>query len=97
MKHIKQVFIIVCTILFIGCTSTPNKDNGDKNSTPSGDYSAGNSDSANVRDTLSPAKPKGMDTTGEQTGRMNNPAQGSSHPKDNADSSQSHKNLPAKK
>jgi hypothetical protein len=80
MKHIKQVFIIVCTILFIRCTSTPNKDNGNKNSTPSGDYSAGNSDSANLHDTLNPAKPNGMDTTGEQTGRMNNPSKGSSQP-----------------
>lgn len=97
MKHIKHVLLIVCTILFIACTSTPNKDNGDKNSTPSGNYSAGNSDSANMHDTIHPAKPNGMDTTGEQTGRMNNPAQGSSQPKNNAGSGQSHKNAPAKK
>ncbi|MGN6533865.1 MAG: hypothetical protein ACTHK0_19140 [Ginsengibacter sp.] len=77
MKQIKQLLFIGCTILFFACTSTPNQDKGDKNSTPSGDYSAGNSDSANVRDTLHPVKPNGVDTTGEQTGRMNNPSKGS--------------------
>ncbi len=94
MKHL---LIILCSILFIGCTSTPNKDNGDKNSTPSGDYSAGNSDSANLRDTLHPAKPNGMDTTGEQTGRMNNPAKGNSQAKSTPQSSQSQKSNPQKK
>lgn len=97
MKHIKRLFVLVCSILVIGCTSTPNRNNGDKNSTPSGDYSAGNADSANVHDTLNPVKPNGMDTTGEQTGRMNNPAKGSSRPKGNTDSGHSHNNPPAKK
>jgi hypothetical protein len=83
MKQIKNLIIITFTIFFVACTSTPNKDKGDKNSTPSGDYSAGNSDSTNLHDTLNPAKPNGMDTTGEQTGRMNNPSKGSSQPQKN--------------
>jgi|GEM_PF-1577573 hypothetical protein len=97
MKHIKHALIIVCSMMLFACTSTPNKDNGDKNSTPSGDYSAGNSDSANLHDTLHPVKPNGMDTTGEQTGRMNNPAKGSSQAATTPASNQPKKSTPAKK
>jgi hypothetical protein len=97
MKHIKQALIIFCSMVLLACTSTPNKDNGDKNSTPSGDYSAGNSDSANLHDTLHPVHPNGMDTTGEQTGRMNNPAKGSSQAATTPASNQPKKSTPAKK
>lgn len=97
MKHIKQTLLIICSMAIFACTSTPNKDNGDKNSTPSGDYSAGNSDSANLHDTLHPVKPNGMDTTGEQTGRMNNPAKGSSQAATTPANNQSKKSSPAKK
>jgi hypothetical protein len=97
MKHMKHVLIGVCSLLLFACTSTPNKNNSDKNSTPSGDYSAGNSDSANLHDTLHPVKPNGMDTTGEQTGRMNNPAKGSSQATSTPATSHAQKSTPPKK
>lgn len=91
MKHIKHtIFIGTMILLFASCSSNPNQDKGNPNSTSSGSNAAGNSGSANLNDTIHPAQPNGMDTTGEQTGRMNNPASGSSMPKTN-DSNQAKK------
>lgn len=81
MKRIKNFLVIASAVCMVACTSNTNQDKSMKNTTPSGDYSAGNSDSANFHDTIHPSQPNGMDTTGEQTGRMNNPASGQSQPK----------------
>jgi len=80
---IKQTLLIASTVfVFAACTNgNPNDHNDMSNSTSSGSYSAGNTDSTNGTDTLAPVQPNGMDTTGEQTGRMNNTASGASQPK----------------
>ena len=71
--------------LFSSCSSDTT-DKGPGNNTTSGSYVTESSDSTNILDTVRPAQPNGMDTTGEQTGRMNNTASGNSQPKN--DSSQ---------
>ena len=79
MKYIKNIAVFVLSVFFfVSCNSDPI----DKthNNTSSGSYAAGNSDSTNLNDTLHPAQPNGMDTSGEQTGRMNNTASGASRP-----------------
>jgi len=74
--------IAIMILFFAACNSDPI----DKthNNTSSGSYAAGNSDSTNLNDTLHPAQPNGMDTTAEQTGRMNNTGSGASQPRNDS-------------
>jgi hypothetical protein len=73
MKQIKLLLVAVTSLVFFSCNRDPvQADPGTPNSTNSGSYEAGNDNRANVMDTLYPSQPNGMDTTGEQTGRMNN-------------------------
>jgi len=68
------------SLLFFSCNRDPvQADPGTPNSTNSGSYEAGNDNRANVMDTLYPSQPNGIDTTGEQTGRMNNSGSSSNH------------------
>lgn len=73
MKPVKNLFIVSIVILATAsCQSTPNHMHDPVNSTMSGSFEDGSYDSSsNKYDTLSPAQPNGIDTTGEQTGRMN--------------------------
>ena len=73
MKFIKNLFIVlIVTFSIASCQSTPNHMHEPVNSTMSGSFADGSYDSSsNKYDTLSPAQPNGIDTTGEQTGRMN--------------------------
>jgi hypothetical protein len=81
MKHLRQaIFIGTMIFLFASCSSDTT-DKGTGNNTHSGSYAAGNSDSTTIKDTVHPAQPNGMDTTAEQTGRMNNTASGKSQPR----------------
>ena len=92
MKNIKNLVLIsFVAFLFASCTNgNPNDHSDMPNSTSSGSYSAGNNDSTSVTTPIPPSQPNGMDTTGEQTNRMNNPASGSGQQK-NTDSSQPNK------
>ena len=92
MKNIKHAVIVAFVVfLFASCTNgNPNDQSDAPNSTSSGSYSAGDNDSTNITTPIPPSQPNGMDTTGEQTNRMNNPAGGSSQQK-NTDSSQPNK------
>lgn len=74
MKFIKCIIASFFLMLFfLACRSTPNHMHEPVISTESGSHAAGNNDTgSNHFDTLHPAQPNGMDTTGEQTGRMNN-------------------------
>ncbi len=74
MKFLKQILAIFFFTLFLSaCQPTPNHKHEPVNSTESGSNAAGNNDTgSNIHDTLYPAQPNGMDTSGEQTGRMNN-------------------------
>jgi len=74
MKFLKKIIPVFAIVLSMyACRSTPNHMHEPVNSTESGSNAAGNNDSGSNRfDTLSPSQPNGMDTTGEQTGRMNN-------------------------
>jgi len=79
MKQIRNMFFIAIIFFFFSCSSDTT-DKGTGNNTTSGSYAAGNSDSVNLKDTLHPAQPHGMDTSAEQTGRMNNTASGARQP-----------------
>lgn len=81
MKHIRNVIFIVAMIFVFASCSSDTTDKGTGNNTNSGSYATGDSDRANTTDTLNPVQPNGMDTSGEQTGRMNNPASGKSQQK----------------
>jgi len=74
MKIIRHLLVMFTTVLFMtACQSTPNHKQEPVNSTESGSGAVINNDTdVNKSDTLSPSQPNGMDTTGEQTGRMNN-------------------------
>lgn len=74
MKYLKSIIPVLAFGILIGaCQSTPNHQHDPVNSTESGSMAAGDNDTGtNNYDTLHPAQPNGMDTTGEQTGRMNN-------------------------
>ena len=74
MKFLRQIIPAFAIVLFMSaCQSTPNHKHEPVNSTESGAHAAGDNDTGTNRfDTLSPSQPNGMDTTGEQTGRMNN-------------------------
>ncbi|HXR84666.1 MAG TPA: hypothetical protein VN722_10175 [Hanamia sp.] len=73
MKQIKLLLALFFSLLIFSCNRDPvQADPGTPNSTNSGSFEAGNDNRANVMDTLYPSQPNGMDTTGEQTGRMNN-------------------------
>jgi hypothetical protein len=73
MNFFKNLFVFFVVIFSIAsCQSTPNHMHEPFNSTESGSFADGSYDSgSNKYDTLSPAQPNGIDTTGEQTGRMN--------------------------
>ena len=71
MKQITNMFFVAIIFFFFSCSSD-TADKGTGNNTTSGSYATGNSDSANLHDTLHPVQPNGMDTSAEQTGRMNN-------------------------
>ena len=86
MKSIKNILFILCSLFILASCSSDTTNEGTGNNTTSGSYSTTDSDTTNLNDTIHPMQ-NGMDTTGEQTGRMNNPASGSSQPKTN-DSSQ---------
>lgn len=78
MKEIKLLLATFLCLLLFSCNRDPvQADPGTPNSTNSGSYEAGNDYRGNVMDTLYPSQPNGMDTTGEQTGRMNNPGSSS--------------------
>ena len=74
MKFLRQIIPVLAVMLFMfACQSTPNHKDEPVNSTVSGSHAAGDNDTGtNHFDTLHPVEPNGMDTTGEQTGRMNN-------------------------
>lgn len=83
MKTIKNCILFCCAaFLFAACTNgNPNDQSDVPNSTSSGSYSAGNSDSTNHIDTLAPVQPGGIDSTAGQTNRMSNTTAGASQPK----------------
>lgn len=71
MKILKQSVALLLIIFFLSaCGSTPNHSHEPVNSTESGSSAA--SGDGSVSDTLSPVQPNGIDTSGEQTGRMTN-------------------------
>lgn len=73
MKNYIQIIILFLGILLISsCQSRPNQMKERVNSTMSGSHATKTSDSSKT-DTLSPVQPNGLDTSGEQTGRMNRP------------------------
>ena len=74
MKFLKLIIAVFSfASIMYACRSTPNHMHEPVISTESGSNAAGNYDSStNHFDTLHPVQPNGMDTTGEQTGRMNN-------------------------
>lgn len=73
MKMIRYLIVVFTVVLFMtSCGPTPNHLHEPVNSTESGSGAVSNNDASNRFDTASPAQPNGMDTTGEQTGRMNN-------------------------
>lgn len=74
MKMIRLFIVGFSLVLIISaCQSTPNHMQEPVNSTESGSYAAGDKDTGTTRfHTLHTMQPTGMDTTGEQTGRMNN-------------------------
>jgi hypothetical protein len=80
MKQIRQVIFIVAMIFVFASCSSDTTDKGTGNNTNSGSYATGDSDRVTT-DTINPAQPNGMDTSAEQTGRMNNPASGKSQQK----------------
>lgn len=70
MKRFTNLVIVILAIVFFAsCRPTPNHLHNPVNSTESGSgvYEGNNNNS----DTLAPAN-NGIDTSGEQTGRMNN-------------------------
>jgi len=71
MKFLKQ-FVVILSVAFIftACRSTPNHIHEPVNSTESGSSAASGDEAAS--DTASPVQPNGIDTSGEQTGRMTN-------------------------
>ncbi len=66
LRHFIAVFAVV--LFFTACQSTPNHLHEPVNSTESGSSAA--SGDGSVSDTLNPVQPNGIDTSGEQTGRM---------------------------
>jgi hypothetical protein len=89
MKAIKNILFIAGAIFILSSCSSDTTDEETGNNTTSGSYATTDSDSTNLNDTIHPMQ-NGMDTTGEQTGRMNNPASGNSQPATN-DSSKAKK------
>ena len=86
MKILKS-FVVILSIAFIftACRSTPNHLQEPVNSTESGSSAASGDGAAS--DTASPVQPNGIDTSGEQTGRMTNTTATQGLPKAAADSS----------
>ncbi len=74
MKILRHLIVGLAVILFVtACQSTPNHMHDPVNSAESGSNAAIENDTGtNHFDTLHPVQPNGMDTSGEQTGRMNN-------------------------
>ena len=71
MKILRTLIATFAIVTFFSaCGPTPNHLHDPVNSTESGS-SAASGDGA-VSDTLSPVGPNGIDTSGEQTGRMTN-------------------------
>jgi photosystem II stability/assembly factor-like uncharacterized protein len=71
MKFLKQLVVILSVaFIFTACRSTPNHIHEPVNSTESGSSAASGDEAAS--DTASPVQPNGIDTSGEQTGRMTN-------------------------
>jgi len=69
MKRFTNLVIVILGVVFLAsCNPTPNHLHNPVNSTESG---SGVSESNNNTDTLSPVA-NGIDTSGEQTGRMTN-------------------------
>ena len=71
-NRIKFVLVFFGLLVFYSCNSRPNEMKEPVNSTMSGSHATKTSDSSKS-DTLNPVQPNGMDTSGEQTGRMNKP------------------------
>jgi len=74
-KNIMKIFrlfiaVFTAVLFFTACNPTPNHLSEPVNSTESGSSAASGDGSAS--DTLSPVQPNGIDTSGEQTGRMTN-------------------------
>jgi len=66
MKNYIQILTLFLGILFLSsCQSRPNQMKEPVNSTMSGSHATRTSDSSNT-DTLNPAQPNGLDTSGEQ-------------------------------
>lgn len=71
MKIFRNGIVAVAVILFFAaCRSTPNHLSEPVNSTESG--SGVDLGDGLTTDTISPVQPNGIDTSGEQTGRMTN-------------------------
>lgn len=71
MKIFRQfIAAFAVVLLFAACRSTPNHLSEPVNSTESGSSAASGDGAAS--DTLNPVQPNGIDTSGEQTGRMTN-------------------------
>lgn len=70
MKKYGLFIISVLLFSFYSCRSRINQMHEPVNSTASGDFSTATNGN-DQGDTLSPAQPNALDTTGEQTGRMN--------------------------
>lgn len=90
MKHTRHAMFIAAMIFLFASCSSDTTDKGTGNNTNSGSYATGDSAGVSPADTLNPVQPNGMDTSAEQTGRMNNTASGSSQSKTN-DSSKTKK------
>ena len=71
-KFITILGIFLAILLLNSCQSRPNQMKEPVNSTMSGSHATKTSDSSKT-DTLNPVQPNGLDTSGEQTGRMNRP------------------------
>ena len=70
MKKLVVLTLSVTVLGFLSCRSRINDMHHPVNSTASGDYST-YTDGYDQNDTLWPVKPDALDTSGEQTGRMN--------------------------
>lgn len=79
------ISILAIIVFFTACRSTPNHLHEPVNSTESGSSAASGDGAAS--DTLSPVQPNGIDTSGEQTGRMTNTTAAQGLPKAAPDSS----------
>ena len=71
MKILRTLIAIFAIVTFFSaCGPTPNHLHDPVNSTESGSSAASGDGAAS--DTLNPVQPNGIDTSGEQTGRMTN-------------------------